>query len=447
MPDIDPAALSRPVVTLSTPILSHKTLSISSAGTIRPVKASQIIPARIDLEPVYGPLKAAIGAEQWLIYKETTAEFLTGRLSQAEFSDRMDPLLGGDNGEKDHLHNLLVAALLGNVTREMPDQGIAPWVSANDKPVAPVASKPVTGDAAERRLKGDVMQLPARDRRRIKDLAQMDFDPHDALANAFIDSHRKPTSIPEPSSSAVGSINKMNFDLEIRKRFAQPLAVESGEFPDVGLVTARMLPMCYEAGLVGGHAADAPQLMGVATETFIKEILTQLFSRTRSNGPGDSGSAGPGIGTTWIQTRKYQRQLRIEEEAAQRGELSRDKNGLLPVEAKAAADRPQLGMADLRLSLELADSGMAQFPALRTQVLLGYRDGELENWDDYTYIGGKRPEPVDSGGMARQEQSGALNGHAEAMDIDAGDGWWEGAERQDVDMLDGILDSCLAVGS
>lgn len=56
----------------------------------------------------------------------------------------------------------------------MPDQGLAPWVSANDKPAANVGAKPVTGDAAERRLKADVMQLPTRDRRRIKDLALND---------------------------------------------------------------------------------------------------------------------------------------------------------------------------------------------------------------------------------------------------------------------------------
>ncbi|RDA87158.1 hypothetical protein CP532_4244 [Ophiocordyceps camponoti-leonardi (nom. inval.)] len=445
MPDIDPAALSRPVVTLSTPVLSNKTLSINSAGSIKITK-SQIIPARIDLEPVYAPLKAAIGGEQWLLYKEATAEFLTGRLSQAEYSDRIDPLLDGDNGDKDHLHNLLIAALLGNVTREMPDQGIAPWVSANDKPVVPVASKPVTGDAAERRLKGDVMQLPARDRRRIKDLTQMDWDPYEMLANTLLETHRRPTSVPEPPSSAVGSINKMNFDLEIRKRFAQPLAVESGEFPDVGLITGRMLPMCYDAGLAGGHSSDAPQLLSVATETFIKEILTQIFSRTRSNGPGDSGCAGLGIGTTWIQTRKYQRQLRLEEEAAQRGEMTRDKNGLLPVEAKAAAERQQLGMADMRLSLELADSGMAQFPALRTQTMFGYRDGELENWEDYTWVGGQRPDPIEAGGGggASREQQKALNGHAEPMDVDGGDAWWDGSESQDVDMLDDVLESCLA---
>lgn len=54
----------------------------------------------------------------------------------------------------------------------MPDIGLAPWVSANDKPTTTTGSKPVSGDAAERRLKGEVMQLPARDRRRIKELAQ-----------------------------------------------------------------------------------------------------------------------------------------------------------------------------------------------------------------------------------------------------------------------------------
>lgn len=99
---------------------------------------------------------------------------MPGRLSQAEYSERIDGVLGG---EKDHLHNQLVAAILGNVTREMPDLGIAPWVSANDKPMVPAPSKPVSGDAAERRLKGDVMQLPARDRRRIKDLLQNEVSP------------------------------------------------------------------------------------------------------------------------------------------------------------------------------------------------------------------------------------------------------------------------------
>lgn len=68
----------------------------------------------------------------------------------------------------------------------MPDQGLAPWVSANDKPAAATASKPVSGDAAERRLKGDVMQLPARDRRRIKDLVHNDVSLCDICVYAVL---------------------------------------------------------------------------------------------------------------------------------------------------------------------------------------------------------------------------------------------------------------------
>ncbi|EWY91112.1 transcriptional coactivator HFI1/ADA1 [Fusarium oxysporum NRRL 32931] len=331
----------------------------------------------------------------------------------------------------------------------MPDQGLAPWVSANDKPAATTGTKPVSGDATERRLKGDVMQLPTRDRRRIKDLVQNDWDPHESISNIFADTRRKLSTVTD-ATPTVGGINNMNFDLEIRKRYAQPLAVESGEFPDINMISGRMLPSCYEAGLVNGHTVDAPQFLSVAVETFIKEVLTQVFSRTRSNGPGESGSAGFGVGTTWIQTHKYKRQLEYEEEAAIRGEISRDKSGLLPIESRAASERGPLGMSDLRLSLEMADTGMAQFPVLMTQVIYGYREGELENWDDYTWVCDQPPEAYTDEKHDSEANGGHVfeltNGYPDAMDIDT-EAWWEGAESQDADMLDGILDSCLAAGS
>ncbi|KAH7149570.1 transcriptional regulator of RNA polII, SAGA, subunit-domain-containing protein [Dactylonectria estremocensis] len=450
MPDIDPAALlSRSSVSLSTPVLSTKTLGGSTPGAPKVAKSSQIIPARIDLEPLYAALKGAIGPEQWVVYKESTTEFLIGRLNQTEYSSRIDPILAGP-GEKEHLHNNLVAAIYGNVTREMPDQGLAPWVSANDKPAATPGIKLISGDAAERRLKGDVMQLPARDRRRVKDLAHNDWDPQESISNVFAETHRKPSVVADAPQSAVGGINNMNFDLEIRKRFAQPLAIESGEFPDMGMISSRMLPFCYEAGLVSGHTAEAPQYLSVAVDTFIKEILTQVFSRTRSNGPGDSGSAGFGIGTTWVQTNKYKQQLGYEEDAAQRGEVSRDKSGFLPIESKAASERGPLGMSDLRLALEMADTGMAQFPVIMSQVIYGYREGELENWDDYTWVHDYEPtgrvEELLPGGINVAKSHDMTNGHVDAMDIDT-EMWWEGAESDDMDMLDGVLDSCFAVGS
>lgn len=233
-------------------------------------------------------------------------------------------------------------------------------------------------------------------------------------------------------------------DLEIRKRFAQPLAIESGEFPDVTLIGGRMLPFCYEAGLSSGHVSEAPQLMSVATEAFIKEMLTQVFARTRSNGPGDSGNAGYGVGTQWVQTHNYKRQLRLEEEAAHRGELGRDKAGLLPVEARAAGDQGPLSMADVRVSVELADSGMSQFPVIMRQILCGYREGELEDWDDHTWIQCYEPDGPDE--LMNGYDSAALTNGTDAMDLDT-DMCWDGAEDMDMDMLDNVIDSCLAVGS
>ncbi|CAK7211817.1 hypothetical protein SBRCBS47491_001251 [Sporothrix bragantina] len=386
MPDINPADLSRPAVGLSTPILSNKSITVSSA--LKPAKAGQSIPPRIELEQAYTSLRMAIGNEQWKIYKAATTQFLIGRLNQAEYSNTIDPILYSPNGEREHLHNQLISAIYGNVTRDLPDPGLAPWVSANDKPSSGLGGKPAGSDANERRVKGEVMLLPSKDRRRIKDIAQNEqFDPYDALASVFTDQQRMriPRAVDVPPTSASAGLNRMNLDLEIRKRFAQPLAVESGEFPDTSNIESRMLPFCYEAGLVSGHASDAAQFMSIATETFIKEVLSSVFSRTRSNGPGEYGSAGFG-GSNWVQTRKYRRQLAREEERSLLGEIHRDKMGMLPIEAKKASERGPLGLAEFRIALEMGDCGLTQFPIVGHSVMASYREGELENWDDHVFL-------------------------------------------------------------
>jgi len=74
--DINPAALSsRPSISVSTPVLSNKSITVSS---LQKPKASQLIPSRIDLEPIYTKLKSCIAPEQWATYKEATTQFLVG---------------------------------------------------------------------------------------------------------------------------------------------------------------------------------------------------------------------------------------------------------------------------------------------------------------------------------------------------------------------------------
>ncbi|KAF4636326.1 hypothetical protein G7Y89_g1757 [Cudoniella acicularis] len=436
MPDIDPAALSRPSIS-TTPILPPKTLSASMPSVPKVAKSSHV-PPRIDLEPLYTSLKLAIG-----------------QLNQLELAARIDGFLVTPSAEIEHLHNQLVSAIYANVTREMPDQGVASWVSANDKPTAGAGSKPVSGDAAEQRLKTEVMQLPSRDRRRLKDLSQNDFEPQDAFASIFGE-HRRPKAarLVEPVPASAGGLNKTNWDLEIRKRYAQTLAVESGEFPDTQNIESRMLPICYEVGLTSGHVPDAAHFMSVATETFLKEVLSSIFSKTRSNGPGTAGSAGTGGGASWVQTHKYRIQLEKEEEAWLRGEIQRDKGGLLPTEARAASERASLGMADVRTALELGDCGLGQMPVVMEQIVFGYREGELEAWDDYSFpenysvaVVEDADGDIEMGGVNGSNGVNGfngVNGHAYDADSDSG---WIGGEYEDKADLDNLLDSCLAIGA
>lgn len=78
MPDIDPAALSRPSMTVETPTLSNKSININGLGLQKPIKASSI-PSRIDLEPYYAAVKAFIPADKWALYKETVANLAFGK--------------------------------------------------------------------------------------------------------------------------------------------------------------------------------------------------------------------------------------------------------------------------------------------------------------------------------------------------------------------------------
>lgn len=209
-----------------------------------------------------------------------------------------------------------------------------------------------------------------------------------------------------------------------------------------------MLPFCYETGLTSGHVSDASYFMSVATETFIKEVLSSVFSKTRSNGPGSAGSAGTGGGAAWIQTYKYRAQLEKEEELSLRGDIQRDKSGLLPIEARAASERGPLGMADVRTALELGDCGLGQMPIVVQQILLGFREGEVETLEvgDYSWHSGHHrnfPVDEDSGGdtkmigLAGATKTNSHPGGAEGIG-------WEGVEYEDSSLLNSVLDGCLA---
>jgi len=204
------------------------------------------------------------------------------------------------------------------------------------------------------------------------------------------------TSIPPPSSPSSSShpfllpadiSPSKDWESEIRSRYTMTLSSESGEFPDVESIRQRMLPICYEEGVPGGCTPEAANFMNVAAETFVKEVLSTIISRVRSNGPN------------YIQTDKYRKLY--------------PKGRWTPPN-----ERPLLGMHDVRLSLTLGDNLLAQLPLSQKRIMAGgwfERDYEVENEIVF-------PDEVDVDG-------------------------WEGAAIEDRKQLKGLLDECLAIGA
>lgn len=220
-----------------------------------------------------------------------------------------------------------------------------------------------------------------------------------------------------------------DWELEIRKRYAQPLAAETGEFPDAESIHARMVPMCYEESLPSGAGLPCAEFMAIATETFVKEILSAVFSRTRSNGP--SGTING------MMMRKYRQQLEREELAYTRGEISKDTaTGLLPIEAKEASVRRPLGVRDLRLTLELGGGVLGHMPLIIDQIMGGYFEDELET---------EKQDRLENGVSEHNETKAS----EDEMDLDEADDLsdWEGGAGADREQLSSLLDECLSMAA
>ncbi|KAI9683636.1 MAG: transcriptional coactivator hfi1/ADA1 [Trizodia sp. TS-e1964] len=451
MPDINPTSLSRTAA--SQTAASTATGATSKSGSLKPLatpgkvtKAAPVIP-RLNLEQVHSALRGSLGTELWAIYKKTMSLFFAGLINQTELGAGIDYFMAGDP-KRIHWHNQMLSGIYANLTRDAPEQGVAAWVTAPLK--LPQPPKVPTGNTVEERLKNEIRQLPPRDRRRLKDLREP--DPLDPSFN-IQPTYRQAMSIrlPDVVPVSAGGLNKTNWDLEIRKRYTQPLAADTGELPDAEAVQGRIVPICYEEGVVGGCNDFSAQFVSIAAETFIKEILSSVLRRTRSNGPN------------YIMTSSYKRQLEREEKGWLAGTVEKAGGHLLPVEQLAARQRSPLNMADMRLALQLGDMYLGQFPmamerivgsvwdcqwdlvareaaanAVQTTHRRRDMDGDIEMTNGYYYTSA-RTTPK------RKRNAKGNFSKVNATSDPATEGWgWEGGGLQDQNELAGILDECLA---
>lgn len=195
-----------------------------------------------------------------------------------------------------------------------------------------------------------------------------------------------------------------------------------------------MVPICYEEALPNGCADSCAEFMATATEQFIKEVVAGILVRTRSNT----------IATNGIVTRKYRKQLGVEEEGWLRGEVLRGVgSGLLPVEAREAGGRRALGMGDLRIALCVGAAELGQMPGVVKAAMGGWEEGILEGWSRARRVEEGEHE---STGEPRLNGIALTNGVHDDEEMEEEDWGWEGGAKKDREKLDSLLDDCLAVG-
>ena len=276
------------------------------------------------------------------------------------------------------------------------------------------------------------MAIHARDRRRIKTLKEGGKAVNDGFTEMQDYKHELAVKPPDIAPQSAGGITRTNWDIEIRRRYAQTLAEETLEFPTQTDMQNRIEPMCYEEGLTGGAAQGALQacaeLMEQATEVYLKEMIGEIYAHTRSNGEG------------CVQTNRFKRQYRKEEDDADRAIVQRTPAGFLPVEMEVQAKREPLGMEDVRLAIQLADTYMRQDPFLRQNAVL-HRYPDLRQ-SEGPRVNGIFAKPTMNGSLTKGERAGV----EDAPGVEDTEWTWRGGTKAETDALMGVLDDCLAVG-
>ncbi|KAI4253808.1 MAG: hypothetical protein LQ352_003476, partial [Teloschistes flavicans] len=408
-------------------------------------------------------------------------------LNQNELSLQINHYVCTDPNTE-HLHNQLIAAIYGNVLREVPDQGVAPWVSANDKPT--LLSKPLAGDEQEQLLKRHVMHLPARDRRRLKDvppdvscprakrctrsktgksdLKKMMFeslrlttadaavgqntDPLEmSIARSAHDYHSaRQIKLPDAVPPSAGGQVKTNWDLEIRKRYLPPLSSETFEFPSPRDIHNRMIPICYEESIPNGCASDCAEFIAVALEHFMKAVVSNIVGRVRSDLP-HINSVGGGVIVTSAGASSHK--------VRGGGGGGGGGGGVVKMKKEAEIRGMELGVADMRVAIQVAGWGeLAPMPTVVEGIMNDWNEGVLEGWvysdgeedqdqqpEDEMERSGKRPavRPMTNGIVSNGYDVHMEDGGGE----DEEESWgWIGGGASDRRALGAALDECLSYG-
>ena len=258
------------------------------------LKESLIEDQRVDISSMIEEITGILGRDQWTKYAQILSLFILGKLSRKELVNELDILFSGSNNMKPkmmRLHNHLLLGILANSLRENPLTMIknGSWGFGNGTNANGKQSKKGNKHNSQIELyKKIVMSLPIEDRNRIKSITK------DAGKRGFVFCsvlQSRLNNIPKiPIVTNADTLKRIKNDnmktplewsQDIMNGFGAPLASESYSLPDTDSFYLRIVGIAREHGLVGNIDAGCIDLISLALDVYLKNIIEMAIDTVR----------------------------------------------------------------------------------------------------------------------------------------------------------------------
>ncbi|EJS41495.1 hfi1p [Saccharomyces arboricola H-6] len=258
---------------------------------------------RIDLGAMIEELTSLLGKENWTKYAQIISLFILGKLSRKELSNELEllfspSLVNLENPNTNHrhslvrLHNQLLLGIFANSLRENPlgrNGNESSWGFGNGSNNSNNKLKKINKHNSQIEVyKKIVMSLPISDRNRLKMITKEAGKRGFIFCSVFqarLNNIPKIPIVTNPESLKRVKSNNLKTPLEwsqdIMNGFNVPLASESYSLPDTDSFYLRMVGIAREHGLVGTVDARCVELISLALDQYLKNIIEFTIDTVR----------------------------------------------------------------------------------------------------------------------------------------------------------------------
>ncbi|OAD77424.1 hypothetical protein PHYBLDRAFT_60557 [Phycomyces blakesleeanus NRRL 1555(-)] len=207
------------------------------------------------------------------LYWSAMKEFITGNLSRIEFDFYANLYLNRQNA---YLHNAFILSTIQNSkVNSQPVRKPNPQLNSKRKRIK--ESREVQELEARKKLKMDVMSLSRADRESLNKLVKAG---NTIQLKAFVDKALGNLTGQSPCSL----ITRLNNDSSLES-LPPPICREAKELPDQYTLNVRMKLISLQHGLLDKLEDDVVDVMALALQIFLKNIISDIITKRRVNRP------------------------------------------------------------------------------------------------------------------------------------------------------------------